>query len=51
MAILANSDDDDFGDMLIQSAIEFWKDMGNSDDDIISLIEIALEEQEEDAGG
>jgi len=47
MAILANSDDDDFGDMLLECAVEYWEDLGHSPEDIIELVEIVLEEKED----
>lgn len=52
MAILANSDDEDFGDMLMECAVEYWSDLGSSPEDIVNIVEIVLEEREnEDADG
>ena len=51
MGILANSDDDDFGDMLMECAVEYWTDLGSTPEDVINIVEIVLEEREEDADG
>ena len=51
MAILANSDDEDFGDMLMECAVEYWSDLGSSPVDIVNIVEIVLEEREENADG
>lgn len=48
MAILANSDDNDFGDMLMECAVEYWADLGSSPEDIINIVEIVLEGREDE---
>lgn len=46
LSILANTPDDELGDMLIELACQEWRDKGSSDDDIVFLVESVLEEDQ-----
>jgi len=45
LAILANTPDDELGDMLVELAVQEWRDKGATNDDILFVVESVLEEE------
>jgi hypothetical protein len=50
MQVLAGTADEDIGDVLLELAADWWREQGESDDDIVYLLEMVLEDSNEEEG-
>jgi hypothetical protein len=44
LAIIANTPEDELGDILLECAVQYWLDKGTSPDEIVFLTESVLED-------